>query len=351
MQTCIGVDVGRSSTKIVASWGDGERKELLFPSSVVDAFAISDEREAARAREETVLVNNKAYFFGKVAQLQGRLETTSGLTEDWVFSDQHSALFLGGLKKLADAGVPGVDKAIIVVGLPAAFYASQKVALSNTLSQLAPGAEIRVLSQSMGPYHQMIFTTDGREDTSVDPDQDSWAVVEVGQFTSDYAMVVKGHPIEHAFGSCDGMRIAAEELQRILQKDPRKLHITMVEATEALRTKEVSNFGSKVDVSAAVTECVKPLAAQIINKADQLIGTKARELNGVLIAGGGAPLIFPHLLEKWPHSKLTPNPRYSVADGFCRFAQALALYRASQEASAPVAKSGRGGSKAQAEEA
>lgn len=330
-QTCVGLDVGRSSVKIVATWGKqfSERKEILFPSSVVPAFRLTDEMEIARADKETVTVDSKQYFFGDTAMLQGQDDLSAGLREDWVFSAHHKALFLGGLKKLTDAGVPNIDTALVVVGLPASLYAAQKTKLAVELTQLAPRCEVKILPQSMGPYHQMMFTPEGFEANGVNPDKDSWAVVEIGQYTTDYAMLINGRPIENAYGSCDGMRIAAEQLVRTLQ-ERKSLTLELPEATETLRTKSIRNFGSLIDVTEEVKASTVPLASQIVNKSNQLLGNKVRELTGVLVAGGGAELIYETLLQAWPHAKLTDNPRFAVADGFNRYAAAFNNYRASQ---------------------
>lgn len=334
MQTCIGFDIGRSSVKIVAAWGP-HREEVLYPSSVVPAFKITDDREAERVQNETVLVNGREYFFGETAMLQGQDDLAGGMRDDWVYTEQHAALFLGGLKKLKIANVPNVDTAFIVMGLPAALFASQKSGLSQELVKLAPRAELRVMPQSLGPYHQMMFTKEGYESSEVRSDDDNWAVIEVGQYTTDYALLLQGHTIENAFGSCDGMRIAAEHLQRGLRK--RDFSVSLVEATDILRTKTLRNFGKRIDVSDEVAMAVEPLAATIIDKANQLIGRSARSLDGVLVAGGGAPLVLPALLKTWPHAKLTDNSRFSVAEGFCRYALAFNNYRRSQ------GKTGTGG--------
>lgn len=324
MQTCIGFDIGRSSVKIVASWSGG-RTEILYPSAVCSAFRITNDQEAERAAKETVLVKGKEYFFGDTALLQGHDELTGGLRDDWVQTDHHAALFLGGIKKLQQAGVPAVDSAVYIMGLPAALFASQKSALAQELSSHAPRAEIRVMPQPLGPYHQMMFTKDGQEADAFNPDEDSWAIVEVGQYTTDYALLLQGRTIENAFGSCDGMRIAAEHLQRDLRR--RNLAVSLAEATDLLRTRTLKDFGQKIDVTEEVMRSVEPVAEQVINKANQLIGQSVRTLDGILVAGGGAPLVLPALQKAWPHARLADNSRYSVAEGFCRYAVALNHYR------------------------
>ena len=325
MRTCVGLDIGRSSVKVVSRSPEG-RREILFPSSVCPAFAITDEREQLRALEETVTVNQRDYFFGATAALQGQDDLLAGLRDDWVFTDSHTALFRGALRKLQVSGVSGVDSALVVVGLPASLYASQKTRLLAELARYAPKIEMRVLPQSIGPYQQMLFNSDGSENPDFNADEDSWGVIEIGQYTTDYALLLEGHPIENAFGSCDGMRISAQALQRSLSE--KGFMVNLSESTDILRTKKVRNYGEKVDVTADVMTSVERLGQIIVDKANQLIGKQARSLDGILVAGGGASLIMPFLQKAWPHARLMENPRFSVAEGFCRYACAFENYRA-----------------------
>ena len=52
-----------------------------------------------------------------------------------------------------------------------------------------------------------------------------------------------------------------------------------------------------------------------------------RKLDGVLLAGGGAPIVHPHIQAKWPHAYLADKPRLAVAEGMRRFGMALLLAR------------------------
>lgn len=321
MQTCVGFDIGRSSVKIVATWGD-QRVEILYPSSVVQAFKITDDLEAHRASLETVQVNGRDYFFGETALLQGADDLAGGMRDDWLKTDQHAALFLGGLKKLQLKGVPNIDTAIVILGTPASHYASQKDELHDHLSPLATRAELRILPQPLGPYHQMMFTKDGDQNESIRMEESSWAIIEVGQYTTDIALVLQGRIIENAFGSCEGMSLAADRLQKILQAKG-YTSVTMVEGTEMLRTKTLKEFGQKIDVSDAVKAAAESVSEKVIDKANQLIGKYARTLDGIIVAGGGAPLILPSLSNEWRHARLSENSRFSVAEGFCRFALAI----------------------------
>lgn len=115
------------------------------PSAVIPAKPLSDEGARARAVSETEMVNTKSYFICDTAIRQGHDDLLGGLRDDWFATDHHRALFLGGLKKLTEAGVPDVENALIIVGLPSTMYASHKAQLAEVLSALVPQVTIKVM--------------------------------------------------------------------------------------------------------------------------------------------------------------------------------------------------------------
>jgi plasmid segregation protein ParM len=335
MKIFIAMDLGRSAVKLVAYDGANDKREmLLYPSAVIPAKTLSDEGANARAVTETVTVDAKSYFFGDTAIRQGNDDLLGGLRDDWFATDHHRALFLGGLKKLTHAGVPGVDNALIVVGLPSTMYASHKGQLANILSALVPQADIKVMPQALGPYFALLFDEKGRETNQIAADG-MYGAIEVGQYTTDYALVIEGDPIEDAYGSCSGMSKAAANLQRILQQ--KDYAVSLAEATRALATKQIKNFGKNVDVSAEVAAAVEPLAEEIYMKSREVFGSNLRKLDKIVLAGGGAGLVAPRLAKEWGTLELIPNERFAVAEGFLRYAVA---YAAAVSFSSPTATSG-----------
>ena len=331
-RTCIGFDVGRSAVKLVAVHGSKqkiEKTEVTYPSAFSPAVRITDDREAARAATETVSVDGQNYFVGETAVLQGRDDLIAGLSDDWAFTKQHAALFLSGLKKLEAEGVPGVATAVIVAGLPARLYAHQKASYAAELSKHAGQAEIKVVPQPLGPYYTMMLSKDGTQSKDFKGDDDSWGIIEVGQYTTDFALVEQGRTIENAFGSCDGMRIAAEALIKLVL-ERHNINITLSEATDAMANPRIKNYGKVIDVSNEIQVAVAPLSQTIMDKANQLFGDRIRKMDGIRIAGGGAPLVSGALANKWPNTSVSENSRYAVAEGFCRFALGLEHYRNSK---------------------
>ncbi|MGF7136343.1 plasmid segregation protein ParM [Paraburkholderia sp. EB58] len=321
MKTSIAIDLGRSAAKLVAYDGANDRREmLLYPSAVIPAKPLSDEGARARAMGETVTVNTKSYYFGDTAIRQGHDDLLGGLRDDWFATDHHRALFLGGLKKLTEAGVPDVDSALIIVGLPSSMYASHKAQLAKVLSALAPQATIKVMPQALGPYFALAFDEKGQETERIEA-SGMYGAIEVGQYTTDYALVIEGDPIDDAYGSCSGMSKVAASLQRILQQ--KDYSVTLAEATQALATKQIKNFGKVVDVWTEVTAAVEPLAEEIYMKSREVFGSYLRKLDKIVLAGGGAGLVAPRLSSEWGTLELVPNERFAVAEGFLRYALAM----------------------------
>lgn len=146
----------------------------------------------------------------------------------------------------------------------------------------------------------------------------SWAVIEIGHFTTDFLLVRNGRHIAGAFGSCDGMGSSVKRLAAILAD--RGIRVGDRECHAALIAGSVKHFGQKVDVTKDVAEAVRPVAQLILAEADTLLSREVSTLDGVLMAGGGAVFLAETLSEKWPHTILLEEPRMAVANGFCRFA-------------------------------
>lgn len=341
----IGLDIGHSTVKCVARGmlgGEFKSVDFIFPSVAIPSFRITDEVEAAKARRETVEVNGQQWFFGRTAEIQSCGDYATGLTDDWINSGEHSALFMGAILKLKQAGLMDMDEALFVMGLPAKLHSHQKGLLRTVLNHLNPG-EYLIAPQPMGPYQAMMLDENGTERTGRSMINESWAVCEVGRYSTDFLLMQEGAWVEKASGSCGGVRVAAEHLKRLLaEKD---VDVDPLEAEMALQTKSIKNFGQVLDLSDEVAQSVAISVSDIVEEATRKFASVARKLDGVIIAGGGAPLIAGELSKKWPHSKVIENPRMAVAEGFCRMGSGILLNRARKDAA--VLALGRSAERAQ----
>lgn len=317
MSAAIGLDIGHSAVKVAVSDHKGKRHFLTIPTAVCQAIRISDEAEAERAAKETVKVGSVDYFIGDTAIIQGGVNVTSGLSEDWVSTPEHTALMIGCYQKAL--ALAGVKQPKLVLGLPTHLYSRQKDKLRETAVTALGVNDVRVVPQPMGPYFEAMFDEKGVPASAVN--EESWGVVEIGYFTTDFMLMMNGRWVEKASGTCSGARVAAEHLQRILGE--KGMTVDLLECEEALRKKQIRNFTAKIDVTNEVNEAVGILTNEVIDTATRLMEPYARKLDGVIVAGGGADFMFEKIRERWPHARCPQAPRLSVAEGMRRFAAML----------------------------
>lgn len=321
VDSVIGLDIGHSAVKVSCCTSDEKERQIIFPSIAVPAFNISDEGEARRASRETVNVGSRPYFFGETARTQGG--TATGLSEDWVDTPEHLALMKGALKRVQDeAGLK--EDAMLVLGLPTHLFARQRDRLKQLASQVHPKGEVKVVPQPFAPFQMMMLDRYGNASPIHSMMEESWGVIEVGYYSTDFMLMQRGRWVEKASGSCAGVRVAADHLARMLGE--KGLTADLPECEEALQTRKLLNFGKKTDVGNDVDQSIALIVTEVIDTATRLMEPFVRRLDGVLVAGGGAPIIHPAIQDKWPHAHLAHKPRFAVAEGMRRFG--LALLRA-----------------------
>lgn len=182
-----------------------------------------------------------------------------------------------------------------------------------------------VLPQAMGPYQAVMLAANGMPAPDRNMADESWGVVEVGHFTTDFGLIQRGRWVEKASGVCPGARVAAEHLMRLLGASG--ITVDLFEAEEAMRTRHIKHYGKRRDVSKEVDQAARIIADQVVDTAVRLMEPYARQMDGVLVAGGGAHIVYQPLHSRWPHAQLVDNPRFAVAEGLRRFASALTMAR------------------------
>jgi plasmid segregation protein ParM len=318
----VAIDIGHSTVKVAT-----EGVKFMFPSVASPALRISDAQESIIAEREKVAFNGKQWFFGETALLQAGLNWATGLSDDWIDQHEHSVLFLGALKKLEQQGITDPD--LIVIGLPVQAMKSDRghvERLLNSIAPLAPKAEIKVVPQPFGAFSSITLSQTGNPISDRPVHLISWAVIDVGFYTTDFILMNRGHWIEMASDSCPGISLAAEHLMHRLAS--RNVKIDMSDADAALRQKSVTYFGTLTDVTEEVSEATAIAAGKIIDTAERYFAPYASKLNGVLVAGGGAPAVIDGLKAKWPHVQIADDPRMSVVEGMRRFGEAVLIARA-----------------------
>ena len=323
LQPVIALDIGHSAVKCFA-YSEGRRERVFFPSVVTPAISISEENAARAAERETILIGNRPYFFGETAVKQGGAEAESGMSEGWITSSTHTILLLGALKKLAAKPIPVLpDNAFIVVGLPAKYFAQQKAHYKQLISSFAPTAEVIVLPQPMGPYFALQFDEEGRENTRHDLSKQSWGIIEVGHFTTDFALLKRGEWIQRGSDSSDGAFRAVETLAAKLSERIGS-SVTLLDAGQALVDRTFKDYSDILDISAEIEFVKQTFSDDVISAAERILDKQARGLDGIIVAGGGASLVKERLRARYRNTVDSPFDRFCVAEGFLRAGLAAA---------------------------
>lgn len=317
----MGLDIGHSAVKLAFTDKKGNLHNMLIPTAVCQAFKISDDMEASRAAKDTVRVGSVDYFIGETAKVQGGSNITTGLSENWIETPEHSALMIGAFNRAIEKAGVDAKQVCLVMGLPTHLYSRQKTQLRQFAIQNLGVKELYITPQPMGPYLESKIKENGVTDTNID--NESWAVVEIGYFTTDFMLTMEGRWVEKASGTCSGAKVAAEHLQRILGE--KNITLDLAECEQALRTKSIRNFTGNIDVSAEVNEAVSILVNEVVDTATRLFESYVRKLDGVIIAGGGAAFMFETIKKRWSHAISPANPRMSVAEGMRRMAATFVL--------------------------
>lgn len=308
-QRAIGLDVGHSAVKVAV-----DNESIIFPAVVVPAFDLADENSARRAAVDRVRAGKDDFFVGETAVIQGGMSVSPGLYDEWVMTQEHDALLLAGRRKAVGCGASESD--LVVLGLPARLYSRYRAGLRERASALLE-TEVMVMPQPFGPFSLQVLDAEGVLTAAHRLHRETWAVIEIGYYTTDFAMIKAGVWVDSKAMSCRGVSVAAERLRRILSQSL-GLNISMVDADEMLRSQKLKFHGEERSVSNEVSAALKMLTSEIKDQALALFGSEVHSFDGVIVTGGGAGVVFDDLRTLWPKATQPENPRFSVAEGLRR---------------------------------
>lgn len=325
----IGFDLGHSACKLTFDAPEGVRR-MLFPSVACLAHAISSPPEAERAKAETVSVGGRDWFVGETARHQGKAATASGLNDRWVETHEFAALVALAKRRVAAAGVKG--RQFWIVGLPVGSYVPSRDSVGKLMTSiLGEDARVLVVQQPDAAYFAHIYTRDGRLRQGVSPANESWAVVDVGYFTTDFVLYENGRYIESCSGRYDGVRVVAEGVMRALEAKGIKRQLSDVERTLPIGT--IRHMGEDLDISKEIEGAFAQLFDNIFDQASRLLGDRVELLSGVLVAGGSASALASRMKAVWTHTRVVNDdhqeesaalhgPRFIISEGYYRYGKA-----------------------------
>jgi plasmid segregation protein ParM len=321
----IAIDAGRSATKVAYTCGT-DSGDFIFPSVVTKARLLSNEQTALNAEKDTVKVDGEEYFVGQTAIEQTAGASFVGLNDDWTNQTEYKALVASAMRRVEQRGVKFTAEPLIVVGAPSNVFTAQRKAIAERTQQAVGKFEVMVLPQAGGAYYSYVFDQEGniRIDQMFENGPASalrnYAVVEVGHFSTDYILFLNSNVNESTFQSTSGVFEAYGELDKLLKEARIKTNASVL--NDAFIKGSISYYGKPMDVKDKVKMALLPFVDKVRNKTQSLYSDYEQSLSGILIGGGGAPLVTPDLQRLYPHAHMLENPRMAVAYGFLAFAKA-----------------------------
>lgn len=320
-----GIDIGHSSVKLSVAMLDNPalHHSATIPTSVMPALKISHEETARRAIINTVTLNGSSHFFGQTAIDQGSPAGFSGEDRDWIKTVTHDVLAIGAWQH-AMSMINCHPRVIhLALGLPTGLFSTQKNVLRDRITgllqgYLAPGQTLKIMiqQQSSVPLKNIQHLPNGLPDPKYDLGAQSWAVIDVGHFSTDFSVLLKTEFQEIGGDSITGAMKVYSAMRSEFKA--RGWTDTLESVDEALKTGGVLHWPGRIDVTDIIDTAVQPLREAIINRAQALFGSTSGRLNGIIVSGGIAPLVFDSIQAVFPNAVLDPIPTMSVAEGLCR---------------------------------
>ena len=326
----IGIDLGHSSVKTsiktankIPLIGSAE----MFPTVVRNWMPIANEETARKALADTVEVNGKKFFVGVTAQRQGQADNFSGQSRNWIETEQHDALLVSAWNRSCETlrknNMGDPERISLVLGLPASYYAEQRDVLRKRAAALItplikPNQHLKIFieSQSRAPLLCVVFDSYGAE-TGRAGDDESWGVVEIGQFTTDFTLHDRGQEVDSAASSARGAHMVYDRIAAAFKQSNYVADFETI--SQAIRTRKIKVYGKETDVSELVNPALVEFTNYIQDEVATRFGEKAQRMDGIIVAGGGAYIVGQEIKAKYPNAVIPTNPRFAVAEGYSRF--------------------------------
>ena len=321
----LGLDVGYSRTKVV-----GERGRWDFPS--VTGTPDTGRFSLNGAAEDMTLTFPYNVAVGEGAIIQSR-HLMRREDRSWIESDEYHALILTAFSELTTASHADL---IVVSGLPIAYFDLDEGTLQVRLMgehsfqrkdrgrQTLTVARAAVLPQGLGALCSVCLDEKGniaRRDLATG----RVGLIDVGGKTTNVLSVNRLSEVGRETASINsGAWDVVRAVGRWLTDNCPDLELRDHEIVDAIKARSTRYKGKPVDLGAVIDGAVSPLADQVIAQASQL-WNGAGALDVILVAGGGAHLVGPHILRHFDHAQvIAGDPQFANAVGYYRFAQRLA---------------------------
>lgn len=330
IRRALGVDIGYGFVKV----SDAE-KDFVFPSVVGVGQALRYRSEVGFQRKQTenlaISLDDRLYFVGDLAIRQSGIASRS-LDQNRAGDQNVRVLLSAALSLFAQWDHQDFQ---VVTGLPVNYYAAYRDAWESQLRGEyvvrihADGqarekhitlSRLRVVPQPFGTlYHRVLNSIGNLEDRELA--KRTVGIVDIGFKTTDFAVADQLEFIDRLSGSTDiGLSTAygfiADWLREELKVDKETWEVDEIVSAGAVRI-----AGKPHDISRLKYESFARVAQKIIIELESL--WDYRDLDLILITGGGGQALAHFLLDRYPNIQLVDNAQLANVRGYAKLAHYL----------------------------
>lgn len=328
--SALGIDIGYGYVK--ATRGHGV---VVFPSQAGPAARRHESGINVRSLDYHLL-KPVDYFVGQLAvqQMAGGTDRAA----DWVGTEAYAALVYTALAAVTSTFSTSYT---IVTGLPINHLhrAEDLRDLVNRRHQVQLNGgdtvktvdvdAVRVIAQGIGALLSTVISDGGIVTDAEQVKRGRGAILDIGSQTTGLVSVEGIHEVAAetasvSVGTWDIETAVRRHLGELLPGWGEKVgaHELMAWILE----RRAYDRNEAIDISGIVGNALDQAARRVLGQASALWGD-GRHLRRVIVCGGGAPLFFDHIRQRYPHAELIDgDPRFANVIGYFRLAQFLARH-------------------------
>ena len=248
--------------------------------------------------------------------------TTQLQSRDWINSDLYQVLYQYAL---AQCTLPGFSTVRVTTGLPLRYVRPDSGLLQQKLTgrfsftlgdndRAILVEHVDVLPQAIGVLLDSVLTPDGYIKESLYTKH--VGIIDIGSKTTGLVGANELRDIPGETRAIDSgiWGVISNFRDMVVSKYP-DYKLTPYTAEKVAREGIISYYGKEIDVSRMFDRALTPFLDELTGEITDVWGDTAH-LAGILIAGGGAHLVGPELVERYPHAVIVKYPEFANVRGY-----------------------------------
>ncbi|MTI82662.1 MAG: ParM/StbA family protein [Firmicutes bacterium] len=320
----IAMDIGYSHVKSITT-----SNRVIIPSvvapfrklSLVDLSSQSDSGHVVEIRR--VDGTTSKYFVGEMALREGHGASFS-LDREKHRHPNHDILALAAARVLNTG--PG---AMVVAGLPVAYYRTQREELKNHLEGLHAEVSVNGNKLKRISFGKAVVYPQGAGALFMAPDlpQNGMVLlVDIGQKTTDYvtAEVAEGN-VKPVSSLCGSVETGVQAIYEIVAQEflsSTGMPLAAIRVPEIIsQSGRITYYGKERDFSGVINQARTDIALAISDQVKAALGDRLAFIKKVYLAGGGAEMLR-SMTSLFPEAYVLPEPQWANAAGFLKVVNA-----------------------------